>query len=178
MTQAFQSFTITVRHETPGDEAAIEALSAMTFGPGRFARAAFRLREGVESDRRLSFVAMENGDLAGSVKLTPIRIGGRPALVLGPLVVDPRQRGKGVGRELMNRCLHEASCNGHDFVILVGDEAYYGPFGFERVKPGSIRLPGPADPMRILGCELVPGAARHYSGVADRHFPGECVQGR
>ncbi len=43
-------------------------------------------------------------------------------------------------------------------MLLVGDEAYYGTFGFKRVDGNRIRLPGPADPKRVLMAELVPGA--------------------
>lgn len=162
------STTITIRHERAGDEALIEALAAAAFGPGRFARAAFRLREGVASDPALCFVAQTGEEIAGSVKLTPILIGDAEALLLGPLVVDPARRSLGIGRELMNRALHAARLGGHRYVLLVGDESYYGPFGFRPVGFGRIRLPAPADPARILGCELVAGAAADYSGTARR----------
>jgi len=115
---------IKVRLETSDDEADIEALAAAAFGPGRFSRAAFRLREGVASDPKLSFIAKLDDRLAGSVKLTPCLIGGKKALVLGPLVVDPDFRKLGIGRELMNRSLFEARRQGHSLAVLVGDYAY------------------------------------------------------
>lgn len=162
---------ITIRHETPQDDEQIEALGAAAFGPGRYSRAAFRLREGVSSEPALSFVAMLNGVLVGSVKLTRIFIGEKEALVLGPLMVDPQYRKLGVGRELMNRSLFAARRNCHRYVVLVGDLAYYRPFGFERIEPGRITFPGPADPLRILGCELVDGAAADYAGQTRRYVP-------
>lgn len=162
---------ITIRQETPEDEDRIEALGAAAFGPGRYSRAAFRLREGVKSEQSLSFVAKLNDELVGSVKLTRILIGEKPALVLGPLMVDPLYRKLGVGRELMNRSLFEARRQGHRYVVLVGDLAYYRPFGFERIEPGRVTFPGPADPLRILGCELVDGAGTDYAGQTQRYFP-------
>ena len=151
----------------------IEQLAADAFGPGRFARAAFRLREGVAADPKLSFVAMMEDvhgveRLAGSIRLTPILIGDRPALVLGPLVVSPEAKSIGIGRELMHRSLKEAQDLGHEFVILVGDLAYYRRFGFMPVPHGRITLPGPADPARTLYCELVDGALANYEGRARR----------
>ncbi len=161
---------IIIRHETPHDHGIVEALGAAAFGPGRFSRAAFRLREGVKSDSLLSFVATIDGEVVGSVKQTHILIGGKDALVLGPLMVAPGMRNYGIGRELMNRTLLSARENGHRFVVLVGDFAYYKVFGFERVPQGRITFPGPADPARILACELVKGAAADYTGVTKRRF--------
>ena len=168
-------FTLRIRAEAPEDDASVEQLSADAFGPGRFARAAFRLREGVEREAALSFVAlMKNGsgveELVGSVRLTRISIGGQSALVLGPLVVVRARKNLGIGRELMNRALDEARRLGHRFVILVGDYSYYAKFGFHNVPPGRITLPGPADPARILYCELEPGSLAEYRGTATRHM--------
>ena len=45
-----------------------------------------------------TFVATHDGELVASVRMTPITIGGRPALLLGPLVVAPRLHGRRGGR--------------------------------------------------------------------------------
>jgi len=166
---------IVLRQETPQDHDIIEALGAVAFGPGRFSRAAFRLREGVASEPTLCFVACIEDRLVGSVKLTRIMIGDKPALVLGPLMVDPTMRNLGIGRELMNRSIHVARQEGHRFITLVGDHAYYKPFGFERVPHGDITYPGPADPQRILALELVQGVAVEYRGQT-RKWIGETGQ--
>lgn len=162
--------TTIVRRETAKDRDAVEALGAAAFGPGRFTRVAFRLREGVVLDPSLSFVATDKHHVVGSVRLTRILIGGKVALLLGPLVIDPELRSFGIGRELMNRSLHEARGDGHAYVILVGDLAYYGRFGFVPIPPGRITLPGPAAPDRILGYALIPGAADRFCGAATRFF--------
>ncbi len=144
----------------------VEKLGAEAFGPGWFARTAFRLREGVAPVPELSFVALKDGDLVGSVRITQILIEARKALVLGPLVVDPAHKNEGIGRELMLAAVAAAKQLDHDLIILVGDEPYYRPFGFKKVAPGQIMLPGPVDPARLLYCELKPGAVADYSGVA------------
>lgn len=161
---------ILIRPERAEDLPAVELLGARTFGPGRFSRSAFRLREGVNSDRKLCFVAECRGEIAGSVRMTHIMIGDKRALMLGPLMISPSYRNLGIGRELMNRALWDADAMGHRFVVLVGDYAYYRGFGFERIPVGQITFPGPADPLRILGCEFVEGITDEYQGETKRYF--------
>jgi predicted N-acetyltransferase YhbS len=155
-----------VRPEAPEDDAAIEALHELAFGPGRFARTAHRLREGVPHDPDLSLVAFFGHRLGGSVRLTPIRIGDAPALLLGPLAVHPDFANKGAGRALVRASLDEARRLGHRMVLLVGDEPYYGPLGFRPVPPTKVPLPGPVDPKRVLLAELQPGAYDAAQGMA------------
>lgn len=157
---------ISVSKETPADFDAIEAMTELAFGPGRFARTAFRLREGNLHDPDLSFAAKVGGELVGSVRLTQIRIGKHDALLLGPLVVTPSYKNTGIGAALMRTAVEAARDQGHGLLILVGDEPYYGRFGFEKVPAGQIKLPGPADPDRILACSLVADALATYRGVA------------
>ncbi len=146
-----------IRLEEPADSIIIDALQAEAFGPGRFARSAFRLREGVPHDARLSFCGIIGDDIAGSVRLTPVRIGSDKALVLGPLAVAPRFKNKGLGRALVRTALAAAKEAGERYVLLVGDEPYYGPLGFERTAFGSVTLPGPVDPARVLIARLAGG---------------------
>src|SRR5439155_11032643 len=110
----------------------------------------------------LSFTARIGTLLVGSVQLTPICIGETPALLLGPLTVEPPFRDRGIGALLIKRALDEARATGHRLVVLVGDEAYYGKSGFKRAPTGRVKMPGPVDPGRLLVAELVEGA---FSGV-------------
>ena len=152
--------------ERPGDAAAIDKLHERAFGPGRFARTAFRLREGVPARLDLSFVARIGSMVVGSNRLTEIKIGGHPALLLGPLTVEPAFRSRGIGMALMQASLDAALQDGDRLVILVGDEPYYGRIGFRRVPVGRVTLPGPVDPHRLLVRELVEGAFEGVSGAA------------
>ena len=113
----------------------------------------------------MSFTARINTLLVGSVRLTPICIGDTPALLLGPLTVEPPFRDRGVGRALIQRALTEAKAKGHKLVVLVGDEPYYGKHGFKKIPKGRVRMPGPVDPNRLLVAELVPGAFETASGL-------------
>src|ERR671930_1820430 len=107
--------------ETADDALEIERLYERTFGPGRFAKSAYRLRERMAHRPELSFTARIGTLLVGSVRLTPIRIGATPALLLGPLTIEPPFRERGVGRALIERSLTAARTAGHRVVVLVGD---------------------------------------------------------
>ena len=161
------SVPFVTRLEQPTDAAAINHLNDLAFGPGRYAKTAYRLREGVPHDPALSFVATDGLMLIGSVRLTPIRVGEGNALLLGPLAVRPDVQKKGAGKALMAAALDAARAGGHDLVILVGDPAYYVPLGFAPVARGRIRLPGPVDPARLLAVPLTPAGAA-LSGMARR----------
>jgi len=157
-----------IRPERPEDAPLVDALNEAAFGPGRFAKSAYRLREGVSQVAELSFVAVEGRKFRGSVRFWPILIGGHKALMLGPLAVQSDQRGRGIGVSLMEHALAEARRLGHDVVILVGDEPYYARVGFAKLPPGRIRFPGPVDPSRILCLSLKAGAALNLSGEVRR----------
>jgi predicted N-acetyltransferase YhbS len=157
----------TIRAERPEDAPLVEALNRKAFGPGRFAKSAYRLREGVSQVAELAFVAVEKGKLRGSVRFWPVMVGDLGALMLGPLAVETDQRGRGIGVALMERGVEEARIRGHEAVILIGDEPYYARVGFAKLPPGRIRFPGPVDQSRILGLSLS-GAPLDLSGDVRR----------
>ena len=162
--QAMTDLSLTIRAEIADDGLAIERLHERTFGPGRYAKTAYRLREGRDHALDLSFTARVGTLLVGSVRLTPVRIGEAKALLLGPLTVEPPFRDRGIGQVLIERALAEAKTKGHRLVLLVGDEPYYGKSGFKRVARGRVTMPGPVDPARLLVCELIEGAFEGVSG--------------
>ena len=129
----------------PEDRAEIDALHALVFGPGRFARTAYRVRESAAPDAGVSLVALRQGRVIGSVLLTEVRIGEAPAL--------------------LDAAVDAARARGDALVVLVGDEPYYARSGFRRVPDGRIRWPGPVDPARVLALELVPGALDEACGA-------------
>src|ERR1700749_562939 len=161
-----------IRLEEPGDSRAIEALNEESFGPGRFAKSAYRLREGVSPIAALSFVAVEHvGDhevLPGSVRFWPIKVGGHEELLLGPLAVQGDQRGRGIGIGLMQAGIEAAQKGPWRGILLVGDEPYYTRVGFARLPPGRVKFPGPVDQNRILGFWLKAGEVVTLSGEVRR----------
>jgi predicted N-acetyltransferase YhbS len=158
----------TIRPETNEDMGAIDELVDASFGPGRYAKSAWRLRDGVDPEAGLSFVAIEDEILRGSVRFWPVIVGASPALLLGPLAVQSDQRGRGIGIALMNKGIEEARGRGHRAIILVGDLPYYSRVGFKPLARGKVKFPGPVDPSRILGLELVDGALDAFEGPIRR----------
>lgn len=154
--------------EAPEHAEDVDRLNAVAFGPGRFAKAAYRLREGVDPVPELSFVAFEDGELRGSVRFWPVAIGDQPALMLGPLAVQQQHRGRGMGIALMETGIAEAKRRGWRVMILVGDEPYYARVGFSKAPKGRIVFPGPVDPDRILWLGLSDGALDTVSGLVRR----------
>ncbi|MGE0563609.1 MAG: GNAT family N-acetyltransferase [Pseudolabrys sp.] len=156
---------VTILPETAADAVAIERLHERTFGPGRFARTAYRLREARDHVLELSFTARIGTLMVGSVRLTPILIDTTPALLLGPLTIEPPFRDRGIGKAMIERALADAKKAGHKLVVLVGDEPYYGKHGFKPVPKGRVKMSGPVDPARLLVAELAPGAFDGVSGL-------------
>jgi predicted N-acetyltransferase YhbS len=151
------------------DVATIGALHARVFGPGRFARSAYRVREGRRDGNPLSdfcHVAVRGNRLIAAITLSEVKIGGVPgALLLGPIAVDPEFSGQGLGGQLISEGIADARAAGRSLVILVGDEPYYGRFGFKCVPPGQITLPGPVSPVRLLAYPLRDGAIEAAHGL-------------
>ncbi len=117
-----------------------------------------RLRDGRAPAEGLALSAVREGRLVGTLRLWHVSAGGIPALVLGPLAVDPACRDLGIGGALMSRALTLAKARGHGAVILLGDAPYYARFGFSGQKTGELALPGPFERDRLLGLELRGGA--------------------
>ena len=150
--------------ESANDAQAIERLHARTFGPGRYVLSAYRLREHVDHRLDLSFTAHIGTLLVGSVRQLPICVGPTPALLLGPLTVEPPFRRHGIGRKLLDRAIADARNAGHSLILLVGDEPYYSRVGFRAIPNGTVTMPGPVDPARLLVLELADGAFEGVSG--------------
>jgi len=156
--------------ESVADTAEIETLTNTVFGPGMKARAAYALRERMNHEIDLSFVAKTAGKIIGSVRITKIAVANEYVLMLGPLGVLPSHKNVGIGKALMETAVaaskEQASARGVTALLLVGDHAYYAPFGFERIPFGNITMPRPVDPARILACKLVDGDCEPVKGAA------------
>jgi len=168
MQAAMPDLSLVLAPQVAADQAAIEKLDERVFGPGRFARSAYRLREGVASDFSLSYLARVGTLLVGANRMTPISCGGKPALLLGPLSVEPAFRSAGIGEALVMKSIEAARAAGHRLVLLVGDTAYYGRMGFQPVPEGRLTFPGPVDPQRLLYCALTENGFNGVSGRVTR----------
>ncbi|RMF41793.1 MAG: N-acetyltransferase [Alphaproteobacteria bacterium] len=152
--------------ETDDDAAEVELLYDQCFAPGRTALSSYRLREGVAPVRELCRLIRDEYDaVIAAIRYWPVRIGaaGHPALLLGPVAVHPTRQGEGLAALLIVATLEDAEKAGWQRVILIGDEPYYGRFGFHRA--GGLQFPPPTNPDRLLARELVPGAMQGVTGM-------------
>jgi len=157
--------------EPPGVDAQLEPLLDTCFGADRRrTKTSYVLRQGVPAIPGLSFAVFDGAKLVGSIRFWPVRIGAKqiPAILLGPLAVEPVRRGEGIGRALVKHGLAVAGKLGHRLCVLVGDRPYYEPFGFRSAPEAKLALPGPVDPDRLLVAELAPGALKGVGGMIGR----------
>jgi predicted N-acetyltransferase YhbS len=153
--------------EQSAHDAQIDEINDEAFGPGRYVRAAYRIREGGPHERALSFVALDGDTVIASVRMTRIAAGQGRALLLGPLAVRPQWKNIGIGRHLVALTVEAAGKVGAGAVVLVGDEPYYGPLGFKNIPRGQVSMPGPVDLGRVLAYEIRPGAVAALTGKID-----------
>jgi predicted N-acetyltransferase YhbS len=168
-------FTITT--ERAEDGPGIEDLLDRAFGPDRGAKISYRYRAGVPPIPYLQLVARDHDDtLVGTIRYWPILIGAKthPALLLGPIAVEPARRGEGIGVALIQRSLDMAAWARHQRVLLVGDHAYYKQFGFAPATPLGIVMPD-EKPERLLAFGLAAGA---FDGVSGTIQPWRWVRRR
>ncbi len=164
----------TVRLATPADDAFVDELQAIAFGPGRFARTAFRVRERFPIDPSLSLIAEVDGTPCGAVWMTPISVGGMKGYLLGPLATHPNFRKRGAGKLLALEVSKLAMARGEGhFVLLVGDQDYYCPLGWEITTPGNVVFPGPVDTSRVLLLSDDKALAKSLKGAIAAFEDGE-----
>ena len=145
---------------------AVEALLDLSFGPARQQRTASLLRAGASRIDQASFRLLANGALLGSVECWELQWHGqgqsRRIAMLGPIAVHPDHRAHGIGAQLMERALAELD-RLQLAVMLIGDEPYYGRWGFSPRHTGGWVLPGPVERNRLLLRAPVP---QQFAGAA------------
>jgi predicted N-acetyltransferase YhbS len=151
---------------TPADLPAVSALNAAVFGPGRFARTAYRVREGSPPVSPFCRGAFSGNTLIASLRMTPIAIGAsKTHLLLGPLAVAAPFAGQGHGKALVSDAIAHAQAAGIASIVLIGDMPYYERFGFTPIRPGKLAFPGPVNPARVLGLALKSGRLDDAHGL-------------
>ena len=165
--------------QRPQDSEPIEPLLDRTFGRDRKGRTTYRLRDGVPPLDALSFVAIDEAEtLLGSIRFWPVAVETMPAILLGPLAVEPSLQGRGVGRALVRHGLTEARRLGHGLCLVVGPPEYYAPFGFRSAMDAGLVMPGPVDPARFQVLELIAGTLTGVAGLVRPAVQGDCGETR
>ena len=158
-----------IRAQRAADVPLLDPLLDRTFGPDRHAKTVYRLRYGLAPAASLCFVALgAEGRMLGSLRFWPILIEAAPAILLGPLAVEPMLQGQGIGRALVRHGLEVARTEGQKICVVVGEPGYYEPFGFENAPARGLHLPGPVDPVRFQVLALAEGALEGLAGMIGR----------
>ncbi len=150
---------LTLKPEQPQDALRVDALIERAFGPGRYAKASERVREFATFAPDLSVCAWSAERLLGVARMWRVRVGGVPAMFLGPFAVEQGERNAGFGARLVARACEAAQAAGETYVVLVGDEPYFSRVGFRAAPARNVMLPGPVDQRRVLVRALKEGAA-------------------
>ena len=138
------------------DEDAVEQLLDRAFEPTRRTRTAYKVRGSARAVAALSFAALQDDALVGTVQCWPVRFtpdagAAVPLVMVGPVAVAPERQRDGIGRLLMDRALAAAAVAGEEDLVLIGDPEYYGRFfGFTAERTAGWRLPGPVEAHRLL----------------------------
>lgn len=134
----------------------VESLLDAAFGADRHGRTAYKLRAGTRAILGLSFAAVDDGVLIGTLQSWPVVLetpsGERaPLTLVGPVAVSPALQRGGIGRMLMTHMLATADAGAADALMMIGDPEYYGRFfGFTADATGGWHLPGPVERHRLL----------------------------
>jgi putative acetyltransferase len=159
--------TVTIRAARPADAAEIHRVHALAFGrQGEADLVAALVGAGCDT---VSLVAVADDAVCGHVLLSPVRIASDvaewAALGLAPLGVLPRCQRRGIGSRLVREVLAAAAALAEAVVVVLGEPAFYGRFGFEPARSHGLgcEYPGADDAFQVI--ELVPGALRGRSGL-------------
>jgi HAD superfamily hydrolase (TIGR01509 family) len=163
--------SLTLRFEAPGDEPAIRHLHEQAFNQSSEADLVDLVRR--NGTAVLSMVAVQIDDVIGHVLLTPVTADTAPGrqggLGLGPIAILPEWQRKGIGCRLMRACLEHVRGKGYDYVILLGDPAWYSRFGFKPARSFGLSSDyGDGDAFQVLS--LRAGSLEGLQGLV-RYVP-------
>ena len=140
-----------IRQISNEDNDKIIKLLHKSFGPGRFARSVYRLREKNDRDTEFSYIYELNNQILSSISYYKTFLNNDiNGLLLGPLAVDPEHRGKGYGVELVKYTIALIKkTTTYDFILVIGDYHYYEKFGFKKIN-NTFSFYGPVNSEKVL----------------------------
>lgn len=155
-----------VRRETIADRPGVYAVHTAAFGRDTEAEIVTTLRLASKAYR--GFVVDEELRVIGHAVLSEVTLeqdGGVSGVGLAPVAVAPGHQGTGVGSALVRAALDEARRSGAAFVVVLGEPAYYGRFGFRPASTFGLRCEYDKAGNAFQCVELTPGALRQVKGL-------------
>lgn len=166
---------LTFRPETPRDYDAVEFLTREAFfnkyKPGCDEHYLLHILRGSDAVvSELCDVCEMDGEIVGHILYTRASVTSDsgevfPVLVFGPISVRPDMQGQGIGSQLITRTLLRARALGWRGVVITGDPAYYGRFGFRPASDFHILYEDGSSSPELMAAELGEG---RLSGVTGR----------
>ena len=129
-----------IRYARPADHPAIDEVLRAAFRRADEAALTSRLR--ADGDVLFELVAEEDGAVAGHILMSRLWAD-RDALyaALAPLSVRPQRQRSGLGAALVRGAIENAREFGCHGVLVLGDPAYYGRFGFDAALAAEVACP-------------------------------------
>lgn len=161
-----KSSNIKVRPEAMEDIPAIRIIEEAAFERLAEANLVDLCRE--RGNAALSLVAVEADRIMGHILFTPVKLDpphpGWNGLGIGPVAVLPEFQRRGIGSRLMTIGLEICRQHGYDFIVLIGDPAYYCHFGFIPGREFGLSSDyGDGDEFQVR--EMTPGVLRGANAV-------------
>ena len=136
-----------LRPERADDFAAIRALVAAAFDSDGEAALVEAIRASEQYIAEMSLIAEVGGEVVGHVMISRANLrsdgGDRPIVMLAPLAVEPSHQRAGIGSALVHAVTAVAGDRDEPLVVVEGDPAYYGRFGFEPAYEHGIEITVP-----------------------------------
>jgi putative acetyltransferase len=135
---------VIVRAETPEDREDIRRVVDEAFGDTITSAIVDAIRASDRFVAGLSLVAVSEGQAVGHVISSYVDLlvpGTRRVLQVGPLAVVPSHQRRGIGTALMEETIRVADGRGEPLLLIEGNPAYYGRFGFTRADEHGIEMP-------------------------------------
>jgi putative acetyltransferase len=154
--------SFSIRLEDPADRGAVREVNRAAFAGDAEAELVARLY--ANDDALCGFVAVEEQRIVGHILFSRLIIASVEdsiaAAALAPLAVVPERQRRGIGTALVSHGLDACQEAGVPGVVVLGDPAFYGRFGFQAAMAARFRAPwsGP----HLMALEFIRG------GLGDR----------